>query len=125
MPRHRERRKPFSEVVESVPDSGLLGVTPFPGLAKEREFEDADKVTWTRRGSGALNGKALGKRLLNERVLVWYEYGTDVTVVAPSDRERFWQQAQDRMQESVHSEFQGYEFKSASGVILLVVQERC
>jgi hypothetical protein len=116
---------PFSELVTSVPDAGLLGETSFSALGRERAFDDERGVRWTRRGNDALHGKALGKRLVDERVLVWHEYGPDVTVVPAAERGEFWRRAQDRARESVHAEFRGHEFRDATGQVLLVVHEDC
>ena len=96
-----------------------------PNFARMREWVSPDGERWHRRGDRVLSGKDLGRRLSRAELHVLHHYMGELTDVPVADRDAFWTAAQERMQESVHSEFRGVEFRSEAGERLLVVEEDC
>jgi hypothetical protein len=100
------------------------GVAEFPNFPAMRQYTDETGVRWARRGD-TLDGKTLAKRVRSLDVQVVHHYLGVLTQIAPADREKFWEEAVRKMQESVQSDFVGVEFKNGEGRHLLVVDERC
>lgn len=92
---------------------------------RRTDFVDPDGVLWRRRGTDALTGKALGRQLAAPGTSVLHWYAGHLTPVPAEEREAFWAEAQERMAESVHSEFVGVEFRHDDGRRMLVVDEFC
>lgn len=97
----------------------------YPNFAKMKEYVAPDGVRWRRRGDQVLEGKALARRLQKQDVWVIHHYRGELTEVPSAGRTDFWAQAESRMAESNHSDFQGSEFRNEAGQYLLVVDESC
>jgi len=93
-------------------------------LVHQSEFTDPDGVVWRRRGAEAADKRL--RRLMSDRtVRVVLDYMGEVQEVPAEEREVFWESAQRKMRESVHSDFIAAEFKNESHEHLLVIHEYC
>lgn len=122
--KHQPERVPFAEVVLKVEQSVPVSeITTIEHLGAKRSFVDEHGVEWRRRGDG-LGERQLLRLLLDASVVVVHEYEQTIQV-SPEDRQRFWDTAVERMEESEYSEFRGAEFRNAHNERLLVVTEYC
>jgi hypothetical protein len=96
---------------------------------KTRLWQDDQGVQWRRRGDGLLKKRRARALIMNSEVIVIHEYEDDVRVVAPWQRNEFWESVSvsltERDADESGSRFAAVEFVDEAHHKLVMICEVC